>query len=127
MIQLLPLREKETLERLNQKEKSNAGLAFCLYDGAEMTGYILYDIHENCGVLQLVCAESEAEMDGLIRAVLASLLDCGISQAEFSGEFDRTFLRKWKLLKPDEEKISSILTVLRHCEGCNGDCSNCAK
>lgn len=122
MIKILPLKNEEILKELNAKEAINAQLAFCLYDGDKIDGYVLYNISNNCGEFLLARAEDNAMIDGLIRATLASLYDFGINQATFSDKFDLNLLRKLKILKQDEVMMNSIKSLLYHCEGCKGGC-----
>lgn len=122
MIKILPLKDIEILKELNAKEATNAQLAFCLYDGEQIDGYILYNVTGDCAELLLVRADDNAMIDGLIRATLASLYDFGINKATFSDKFDLNLLREFKILKQEETMMNSIHSLLYQCEGCKGGC-----
>lgn len=122
MIEILPLKDKELLENLNQKEKTNAAFAFCVYNSKKFEGYILYNISDNCGHILLVNAENSAIFDGLVRAVLASLYDFSINQATFSDNIDINLLRELKIINKDETMVTSIKKMLYKCDCCDGGC-----
>ncbi len=118
MIKILPLRDKQILNSLNLKEGTNAALAFCLYDADEIDGYILYNITEQSGEVVLVKASDDSMVDGLIRAVLASLYDFGINSVTFSDAVDMDIVRKLNIVKPNEITVPSIKDILYNCKNC---------
>ena len=126
MITILPLKDKAVLDEFNQKHKQNAGLAFCLYDGKSLDGYILYNISEKIGEILFIQSNDESYVDGLVRAVLASMYDFGINQATFANTLDINLLKKLDLLNNDELIISSIKELIFNCANCKSK-GNCTK
>lgn len=122
MIEILPLKDKEVLEKLNQKENTNANFAFCVYNSQKIDGYILYNVSDSCGHIILVNSQDSAIFDGLVRAVLASLYDFSINQATFSDSIDINLLRELKIINQDETMVKSIKKILYKCDGCNCGC-----
>lgn len=118
MIAILPLRELSTLNELNAKEGINAHHAYCFYDGKEMQGYLLYSILDKQGLLLACRFENQNMLDGLVRAVLSSLLDASIDTASFSDKFDISTLRLLKIIGENEEKVTSITNLFYNCNGC---------
>lgn len=129
MVSILPLKDKDYLNRLNEAHGTSAGLAFCLRNGDSVEGYVLYDISQERGLLQAYKANSEIEADGIIRAVLASLHDFGIDSAVYSDKFDRDMLIRLGVAdkQGSVSEIKSIHAMLYRCEGCSGACDNCSK
>lgn len=125
MIKILPLKDKEVLARLNAEQNVDAGLAFCLYEGDEMTGYLLYSLTAFEGTILAVSECEDALADGLIRATLASLFDSGIDKAVFSKP---DIAVRLKLLAKGEDTIESIKPLLYGCGGggCSSKCSQCS-
>ena len=119
MVQILPLRDRALLERLNQQEHTSAGLAYCLHDAGEITGWLLYDLTSEQGVIHAVHAPDPDAFDGLVRAALASLDDAGIPQASFDPDVDRTLLHSLNLLAEGADCVS-IREILYPCGGCRG-------
>ena len=128
MITILPLRDLEAMNRLNEKEQMSCSNAYCLMDGKEILAYVLYDMHADHGVIQTLCGEYDPSIaDGLIRAALASLSDIGINKAFVSERIDRAITDRFHITKNGASEIRSITAVLHHCEGCMGDCTACTK
>lgn len=127
MIMILPLRDREALNKLNEREQLACSNAYCLMDGKEIAAYVLYDMHEDHGVLVALGGEYDASIaDGLCRAALASLSDIGINRAYVSGQVAQALGTQFALTKNGSNEIPSVLAVLHHCEGCNGDCTTCS-
>lgn len=121
MIQILPLREEEVLNKLQKKERSKAGLAFCLYEGKKRSGYLLYDINGEEGIIDVVRATDEASFDGLVRAVFNSLFNLKINRAVFSKKVDAGLLEKLSFVLPNERETPSIEGILYRCKHCRDD------
>ena len=68
MIAILPLRDRAALQKLNEAEHTNASHAYCLYDGGEITAYLLYDMHENEAVLQKLGGTWDENIAGTVFA-----------------------------------------------------------
>ncbi len=128
MITILPLRDREAMDRLNEKEQLSCSNAYCLMDGKEILAYCLYDMHADRGVIQTLGGEYDPSIaDGLIRAALASLNDIGINTAFVSERIDHAITDRFGITKNGASEIRSITAVLHHCEGCTGDCASCTK
>lgn len=112
MVTIKPIKERELLEQLNEQENTNAYLGYALYDQNEITGYLLYNLHETCGEFVAIKANSLAEKDGLIRAVMASLLELGIDQVVLKAGFPVALLRELNIIEDYEYSIASIQDVL---------------
>lgn len=119
MVQILPLRDRARLEQLCRQEGVSARLAFCLYDAGEITGWILYDLTAQEGLIRAVHAPDEPSFDGLVRAVLASLDDAGILQARLAPGVDRNAAERLGLLAPGADTLS-IRDILYRCGSCHG-------
>lgn len=121
MIAILPLRDRAALQKLNETERTNASHAYCLYDGGEITAYLLYDMHEDEAVLQKLGGEWDENIaDGLCRAAFSSLLDLNIDRARFSGAIDRTLTDRLGFTSKGDA-VDSIRSILYHCKSC--ECS----
>jgi hypothetical protein len=118
MVTMLPVKERELLQRLNEQENTTANLAYTLYDQNQITGYLLYNLYQDCGELVALNANSLAEKDGLIRAVFGSLYEVGINKAIFKNGFPIEIVRKLNILQPEEYTVSSIYDVLFQCCSC---------
>lgn len=131
MIQILPLKDKKILDSLNQKEGTNATLAYCLYEGNTgdaPQGYILYNI--NAERIEVVKINSNDDMyvDGLIKSAFASAYDIGINKAIFANSCEKAVVRKLGIIKPNENNVDSIKEIIYHCAGCKkqDDCRGCS-
>jgi hypothetical protein len=120
MIEMLPLRERAVLDELNQAEGTDYRLAYCLYEGGERTGYLLYNADPAAGEAQigLVRVGDEPTADGIIRAVFGSLLDIGIDRVNYSDAVDPAMLERLGFIEPGETVTPSIELILRHCKNC---------
>ena len=118
MIEMLPCREKEKLDALNRKSGVSAHFAYCMYEGGRMTGYLLYDITEEEGVLLAVKAGSDELLDGLVRAALGSLEDIHITRARLSGNLDLKRMERLGFVQKGENIIPDISAVFHHCKNC---------
>ncbi len=123
MVQMLPLRDREFLAELNQKEGTDAGLAYCLHDGGEITGYVLYDIAPEEGRIRAVNAPDEPSFDGLVRSVFSSLFDASVNRAVFDEGVDSARLERLGFTAPGQRVTPSIEDVLYLCKHCKGHCS----
>lgn len=108
------------LASLNEQSGENAKLAFCLYEGDELTGYLLYSLTADEGKILVVFAADDSLADGLIRATLASLSDLGIDKVAFK---EPTLAVRLKLIAPGESSLRSIRSKLFSCGG--GKCEQC--
>lgn len=127
MITILPLRDREALNKLNADENLSCSHAYCMMDGSEICAYVLYDMHEEHGELvKLGGMYIPSIADGLCRAALASLSDIGINKAFVSEQVMQALGTQFALTKDGSNEIRSILAVLHHCEGCSGDCTTCS-
>lgn len=128
MVAILPVRDKDILDKLNKQEQTDAKLAFRFHDGGEITGYILYSIVDKSGQIVIVNSTDDEMADGLIRSVLASLYDFGINRAEFANDGLVEMARRINLMNADEctvESIKDILYNCKNCDGCNSGCAGC--
>ena len=121
MIAILPLRDRAALQKLNEAEHTNASHAYYLYDGGEITAYLLYDMHENEAVLQKLGGTWDENIaDGLCRAAFSSLLDLNIDRARFSNAIDRALTDRVGCTSKSDS-VASIRSILYHCKRC--ECS----
>lgn len=118
MIQMLPLRDRSVLEELNRREGTGSGLAYCLYAGEDMLGYLLYDMTKEEARMQALNAPDEAMADGLIRSAFASLLDFGVDRAVFSARFDQGLLERLGFVQDGGKTTPSIRDILYKCKNC---------
>ena len=118
MIAILPLRDRAALQKLNEAEHTNASHAYCLYDGGEITAYLLYDMHENEAVLQKLGGTWDENIaDGLCRAAFSSLLDLNIDRARFSNAIDRALTDRLGFTSKSDS-VASTRSILYHCKSC---------
>lgn len=121
MIAILPLRDRAALQKFNEAEHTDASHAYCLYDGGEITAYLLYDMHEDEAVFQKLGGEWDENIaDGLCRAAFSSLLDLNIDRARFSSAIDRTLTDRLGFTSKSDT-VASIRPILYHCKSC--ECS----
>lgn len=118
MIKILPLKNDEVLQSLNQKEKTSARLAYYLEIEGEPVDYILYNLTKDEGIIQAVSASEDAIADVLVRAVLASLYDFGINRAIYNINMDNELLSRLSFVKKGEWATVSIEDVLYNCKNC---------
>ncbi|WMJ22241.1 hypothetical protein RBG61_09595 [Paludicola sp. MB14-C6] len=118
MITMLPVKDRELLQSLNEKENTNANLGYALYDENEITGYVLYNLFSEYGEFVAINANSLSEKDGLIRAALGSLYEVGINKAIFKYSFPIEIVRKLNMLQQEEYTIPSIYDILFQCCSC---------
>ncbi|MEG0895200.1 MAG: hypothetical protein RSE93_05750, partial [Oscillospiraceae bacterium] len=71
MIEVLPLRDSALLQKLNEKENTNAVCAYCSYQNEEVDGYILYSMGQTA-TIYAICALDIQTYDCLVRAVLSA-------------------------------------------------------
>lgn len=124
MVKLLPLHDREVLAELNRRAGVDAGLSYCLYDGGEITGYLLYDLVAGEGFIKAVSAPDEDSFDGLVRAVFASLYDAQVNRARFAPEVDGQTLIRLGFVQPGSDCTDSIEDILyrcKHCQSANGN------
>jgi len=128
MIQILPVKDKEIIDNLNQKEGTNATLAYCLYEGNKTQGYILYNINSERIEVVKINSSDDMYIDGLIKSAFASVYDIGINKAIFAESCDLDIVRKLGIIKPNENNVDSIKEVIYHCAGCqkHDSCSGCS-
>ncbi|MEG2813762.1 MAG: hypothetical protein RSA79_04090 [Oscillospiraceae bacterium] len=124
MIKIFPLHESEVLKQLNQNEKTNATLAYCMYEGEKMGAYLLYNIKDMQGEIVAINSNDIQITDGLIRATISSLLDYQIDKAIFSSQLPMEDIYKLELVKQGEFSIPSIKNVLYNCKNCQKKTNN---
>lgn len=125
MISILPLRDREQLEQLNKAAKTSCGFAFCLWDGGQIAGSLLYDVDLQAGEA-LLCAADAADdnsLDGLVRAVFSSLLDAHVQKARFGEAIGREPLLRLGFIQTAGEAEQGVLIedILYHCKHCKKD------
>lgn len=119
MITILPLRDRETLACLNEKEQVDCSHAYCLYDGGEITAYLLYDMHEDGAVLQKLGGIFDDNIaDGLCRAAFSSLYDAQVDTARFCPAIDRALTDRLGFTANGSDTVASIHDILYHCKSC---------
>lgn len=117
MIKMLRITDDEKLIFLNEKEGVNASYAYGLFDGNELLGYLLFDINDDEALLLKIRCENNLLKDGLTRAVLNYVLLQGVSKANFSDDFEISFLKEYKIINDDTRKIDNIEEVFKKCCG----------
>lgn len=118
MIKILPLRDNELLARLNEQEKTAARLAYCMYEGDEIGGYILYNLNEERGIIQAISSPNDMITDGLVRAVFSALYDFGINSAIFNQNIDNELLARLNFVQKGEYETPSLEDILYNCKKC---------
>lgn len=119
MIKILPLKNSEVLKSLNEKEGTQARLAYYLEIEGEPTDYILYNLNRDEGIIQAIAASEDAIADVLVRAVLASLYDFSINRALYNQRLDNEQLSRLSFVKKGEWVTESIEDVLYNCKNCS--------
>ena len=118
MIAFLPIREKQLVQSLAQKEGVSASFGYAVFENDAPAAYILYEICGEEGVLVCIGGEYDRLIaEGLIRAVFSSLYDANISRARFFFFFPGELTRSLGICKDDSRVVESIADVLFHC-GC---------
>lgn len=118
MIKILPLHESDVLKNLNETQRTNASLAYCMYDSEEIGAYLLYDIKEMQGEIVAINSNDIHITDGLIRATISSLLDLKIDKAVFSKNINMEDIYKLELVTDGTFAIPSINNLLYNCKNC---------
>lgn len=124
MVSILPLHDEKILAALNEREGVDARLAYCLYDGGETTGWLLYDPIPGEALIKAVHAPDADSFDGLVRAALSKLYDLSIDRARFGPGVDRSLLVQLGFVRGGEEVTSAIGDLLYNCRHCRGDAPN---
>lgn len=117
MIKMQKIEDFELVSHLNKQENTDAQYAYGLYDGKELSGYLLFSVKDKNVFLLKVKAENNLLKDGLVRAVLNFVSLHGISKAEFSEDFDSEFLIEYQISKSGEKRIENIEEVFKKCCG----------
>lgn len=120
MVTILPVRDLETLEEVNQKYGTQARFACRLFEAEEVTGAILYDVDFAAGegkILLLDAADDEAA-DGLCRAAFSILADAGVDTAVFAEEAAEGAPERLGFLKSGSRRTGSLRSILRGCAHC---------
>ncbi len=115
MIEVLPLKDKELLQKLNKKEHTNAVCAYCSYLDNQIDGYILYSMGQTA-TIYAICALDIQTFDCLVRAVLSAALNFGVEYAFFSENLDFDTLKKLNIV--DKSKTVIINSLFNKCNGC---------
>lgn len=118
MIEMLPLRDRSVLDELNRRAGTSCKLAYCLYAGGELEGWLLYDMDGREVRLQALSSPDEATADGLIRAVFGGMLDIGVDRAVFSERIDSGLVERLGFVQNGGKETPSIRDVLYKCKNC---------
>ena len=127
MITISPLRDKEALDALCEKEQVSCTNAYCLFDGKDIGAYCLYNLRdEYCELVKLGGEYDTSLADGLMRAALAFVMDLGIDKARVAETVDKALTDRLGITKAGSFEIDSIREVIYHCASCHGgNCANC--
>jgi hypothetical protein len=118
MIQLLPVTEPSTVEKLNQIYHTKAQFAYVCVEKKEIKASCLYSIESGRGVILNVSTMEEDIFDGLVRAVFASLIDQGINEAVFDQKTDKSLLEKLNFVQDDTFFVNSLTEIIHNCRKC---------
>lgn len=120
MIEILPIRDEDTLKQLNEKSGVDTKLGYCLYEKEKVEGWILYNIlSKSEAEIYAVKCESDMEADALIRAVFSSLYDFAIDTVRFDKGVDNALLTRLNFVKAGESITPSVKEILYCCKNCS--------
>lgn len=109
--------KRELLDKLGR-----SGSEAFIYEAKERGERIGFAVFENEeGRVTLTCAEyggDEQLLDGLVRAGMAWLCDCGISSLYFGEKLDRGVLKKLGFVSDDKNDVDSVCEFLKTCKKC---------
>lgn len=117
MIKMQKIEDFSLISHLNEQENTDAQCAYGLYDGKELSGYLLFSVKDDTVFLLKAKAENDLLKDGLVRAVLNYVSLHGTVKAQFSKDFDSEFLIKYQISKSGEKRIENIEEVFKKCCG----------
>lgn len=118
MLTMIPIRDFDVLKALNEEQGVSCGLGYQLLEGGRQTGFLLYNLTPAEGEILALSAPDKLAAEGLLRAVMGSLTDIGISRVRFGEKLDFALLEELGLIKNEEPLCPDTEKFLFSCSGC---------
>ena len=107
MLTMLPIRDLAVIRSLNEQYGVSCGL-----------GCLLYNLTPEEGEILALDAPDRLAAEGLLRAAMGSLLDAGISRAQFGEGLDHSLLEGLGFVQKGESLCPDIEKILFSCSSC---------
>ncbi len=118
MIEMLPIKEKQILDELNQKHNVKATYGYICLERKEITACCLYEIKDNAAHFLYVSDEDEYLFDGLVRASFVNIMNLDIDSAYFNENIDHNLLKKLNFVQDDTFFVKSLSEIIDKCKNC---------
>lgn len=122
MLTVLPLKERNELERLYRSHKlepDGNSAAVVARQGEEMLGYCLFHIASERIVVEILEPQSDLYLaDGILRSALHVAVTRGIHNAFYAGTAPEKLLGSLNFIENDEEKRLNIGKLFSSCKNC---------
>lgn len=110
MIRILPIASKATLKNYNEINNVQCQYGYEITEGNVSLGYCLFSILDDSkyALIQIINTDDKMLFDGVVRAVMAFILDKGIDVVKFDDTVDQDLLTKCLFVTDTTNTINSI-------------------